>query len=221
MTETIYSIATWLVPLVIAIVFHEVAHGLVARRLGDPTAERMGRLTLNPIKHVDPVGTVILPIILAISHAPIFGWAKPVPVRHDRLRHPRRDMVIVALAGPGMNFLLAIVATLILAVTIAFGDPRPMTASAFIAANALNFLLINIFLAVFNLIPLPPFDGGHVVEGLLPRPLAARYARLGRFGFPLLFLLLVVVPMIFPLANIVQRVVRPPFLGLMRLLGLG
>ena len=88
MTETLYTIATWLVPLVIAIVFHEVAHGLVARRLGDPTAERMGRLTLNPIKHVDPVGTIVLPIILAISHAPIFGWARPVPVRHDRLRRP-------------------------------------------------------------------------------------------------------------------------------------
>ena len=217
MTETIYSIATWLVPLVIAIVFHEVAHGLVARRLGDPTAERMGRLTLNPIKHVDTVGTVVLPIILAISHAPIFGWAKPVPVRHDRLRHPRRDMVIVALAGPGMNFLLAIVATLILAVTIAFGDPRPMTASAFIAANALNFLLINIFLAVFNLIPLPPFDGGHVVEGLLPRPLAARFHALGRYSLIILFALLLIVPALWPEANIVAKAVTPVVNAIARL----
>ena len=109
MNDTVTQIATWLVPLVIAIVFHEVAHGLVARRLGDPTAARMGRLTLNPVKHVDPVGTVILPMVLALAKAPIFGWAKPVPVDYRQLRNPRRDMVIVALAGPGMNFLLALV----------------------------------------------------------------------------------------------------------------
>jgi Zn-dependent protease len=103
MTETLYSIATWLVPLTIAIVFHEVAHGLVARRFGDTTAERQGRLTLNPVKHVDPFGTLVLPMLLALAHAPIFGWAKPVPVRADRMRNPRRDMILVALAGPGMN----------------------------------------------------------------------------------------------------------------------
>jgi len=99
----VFQIAVWVVPLIIAIVFHEVAHGLVAKRLGDTTAEERGRLTLNPLKHVDPFGTVILPLILAISHAPVFGWAKPVPVNYARLRHPRRDMVLVALAGPGMN----------------------------------------------------------------------------------------------------------------------
>jgi Zn-dependent protease len=209
MSATIYSIATWLVPLVIAIVFHEVAHGLVARRLGDQTAERMGRLTLNPIKHVDPVGTLILPIILALAHAPIFGWAKPVPVRSDRLRNPRRDMVIVALAGPGMNLLLAIVGTLVLGATVALTAGEPSGMARFIASNALNFLLINIFLAVFNLIPLPPFDGGHVVEGLLPRPLAARFHQLGRFALPILIVLLLVLPMISPEANIVGKAVTP------------
>ena len=209
MTETIYSIATWLVPLVIAIVFHEVAHGLVARRFGDTTAERMGRLTLNPIKHVDPVGTIILPMILAIAHAPIFGWAKPVPVGADRMRHPRRDMIIVALAGPGMNFLLAILATAILAAGLAIGGGDPLTFGGFIATNALNFLLINIFLAVFNLIPLPPFDGGHVVEGLLPRPLAARFHALGRYSLIILFALLLFLPMISPEANIVGKAVTP------------
>ena len=209
MTETLYSIATWLVPLIIAIVFHEVAHGLVARRFGDTTAERMGRLTLNPIKHVDPVGTVILPIILALSHAPIFGWAKPVPVRADRMGNPRRDMILVALAGPGMNFLLAIVATAILALGLSLGGGDPMTLGGFIASNALNFLLINIFLAVFNLIPLPPFDGGHVVEGLLPRPLAARFHALGRYSLVILFALLLFVPLFWPEANIVAKAVTP------------
>lgn len=209
MNDTLYSIATWLVPLVIAIVFHEVAHGLVARRLGDPTAECLGRLTLNPIKHVDPVGTIILPMVLAIASAPLFGWAKPVPVRADRLRHPRRDMVLVALAGPGMNFLLAIAATAILAFGLALGGGDPLTPGGFIASNALNFLLINIFLAVFNLIPLPPFDGGHVVEGFMPRPMAARFNSLGRYSLVILFALLLIVPLIWPEANIVAKAVVP------------
>ena len=208
MSDTLYSIATWLVPLIIAIVFHEVAHGLVARQFGDPTAERMGRLTLNPIKHVDPVGTLILPMLLAVANAPIFGWAKPVPVRADRMRNPRRDMIIVALAGPGMNLLLAVVATAILAAGLALGGGQ-MTPGGFIASNALNFLLINIFLAVFNLIPLPPFDGGHVVEGLLPRPLAARFRRLGRYSLPILFGLLLILPALWPQANIVAKAVTP------------
>jgi Zn-dependent protease len=221
----IYAIATWLVPLIIAIVFHEVAHGLVARRLGDPTAERMGRLTLNPIKHVDPVGTVILPMVLALAHAPVFGWAKPVPVRSDRLRNPRRDMILVALAGPGMNVLLAIIGTLVLGATVALAAGEPNEVARFIASNALNFLLINIFLAVFNLIPLPPFDGGHVVEGLLPRPLAARFHRLGRFALPILILLLLVLPWLSPEANIVGKAVTPIVNSIARLflgvIGLG
>ena len=215
--DTLYSIATWLIPLIIAIVFHEVAHGLVARRFGDTTAERQGRLTLNPIKHIDPFGTLILPMLLALAHAPIFGWAKPVPVRADRMRNPRRDMVIVALAGPGMNLLLAVLATIVLAVTVAMGDGGPMTAGGFIAGNALNFLLINLFLAVFNLIPLPPFDGGHVVEGLLPRPLAARFRSFGRYSLLILIVLLLVLPMLSPNANIVGKAITPIVNALARL----
>ena len=215
--DTLYSIATWLVPLIIAIVFHEVAHGLVARRFGDTTAESQGRLTLNPFKHIDPFGTLVLPLFLALAHAPIFGWAKPVPVRAGQLRNPRRDMVLVALAGPGMNLLLAVLATIVLAGTVALGEGGLMTAGGFIAGNALNFLLINLFLAVFNLIPLPPFDGGHVVEGLLPPPLAARFHRFGRYSLLILIVLLLVLPMISPQANIVGKAITPIVNALARL----
>jgi Zn-dependent protease len=216
-SDIVYQIAVWLVPLVIAIVFHEVAHGLVARRLGDRTAEERGRLTLNPIKHIDPFGTVILPLILAISHVPVFGWAKPVPVNYRRLRNPRRDMVLVALAGPGMNFLLALLGTALLAATISLSGGASDGAPQMIAQNALNFLLINIFLAVFNLLPVPPFDGGHVVEGLLPPPLAQRFARIGRYSLLVLVVLLLVLPAISPSANIVGRLVSPLVRGIARL----
>lgn len=209
MSETLFTIATWLVPLVIAIVFHEVAHGLVARRLGDPTAERMGRLTLNPLKHTDPIGTVVLPMILALAKAPIFGWAKPVPVDYRQLRNPRRDMVLVALAGPGMNFLLAAVATLILAIVVSVAGPELTGGALFVAQNAINFLLINLFLAIFNLIPLPPFDGGHVVEGFLPRRSLPAWQRLGRFALPILILLLLVLPLISPELSVVARFISP------------
>ena len=206
----IYQIAVWVVPLVIAIVFHEVAHGLVARRLGDPTAEARGRLSLNPIRHIDPFGTVILPLLLAVSHAgAIFGWAKPVPVDYRRLRRPRRDMVLVALAGPGMNLLLALVGTAILAATIAISGESPNGAPAIIAANALNFVLINIFLAVFNLLPVPPFDGGHVVEGLLPPSLALPFRKIGRFSLLVFVILLLILPAISPRADVIARVVSP------------
>ena len=208
-SNVVYEIAVWLVPLVIAIVFHEVAHGLVARRLGDPTAEEKGRLSLNPIRHIDPIGTVVLPMILAISHAPVFGWAKPVPVNYRRLNNPRRDMILVALAGPGMNLLLALVGTAILAVTIMTADGARDGIAAIVAANALNFVLINIFLAVFNLLPVPPFDGGHVVEGLLPSSLARSFRKIGRFSLLVLIVLLLVLPAISPSADIVARIVSP------------
>jgi Zn-dependent protease len=214
----IYQIAVWLVPLVIAIVFHEVAHGLVAKRLGDTTAERKGRLTLNPIKHIDPFGTVILPMLLAISHAPVFGWAKPVPVNYRQLRNPRRDMVLVALAGPGMNLLLALLGTALLAVTIMMSNGAQAGAPAIIAANALNFVLINIFLAVFNLLPVPPFDGGHVIEGLLPPSLATSFRQIGRFSLLVFVVLLLVLPAISPKADVIARIVSPIVGGITRLL---
>jgi len=208
----VYRAAVWIIPLVIAIVFHEVAHGWMANWLGDPTAKEQRRLSFNPIRHVDPIGTVVLPLGLAIAGAPVFGWAKPVPVIAQRLRNPRWGMVAVALAGPGMNLILATVAALGLGLVAAAtgGTSAPTGAAGFLVANLINFLLVNVFLALFNLLPLPPFDGGHVVEGVLPRLLAAEYAKLARFGFLLVIMLIVVVPMAFPNANIVERIVVPP-----------
>lgn len=207
----VWDVAVWLIPLVIAIVFHEVAHGYVARMLGDRTAEEQGRLTLNPIRHVDPVGTLLVPMVLAIAKAPIFGWAKPVPVISARLNHPRRDMALVALAGPGINLVMATMAAAAIGLWATFGAPPApgMTVSGFLFANLASFLLINVFLAIFNLMPVPPFDGGHVVEALLPRPLAEQYAKLHRFAFPVMLFLLVVLPTLAPQANVVARVVGP------------
>ena len=207
----IWSAAVWIIPLVIAIVFHEVAHGLAARALGDRTAEEQRRLSLNPIRHVDPVGTVILPLMLAIAKAPVFGWAKPVPVDARRLANPRKGMMLVALAGPGSNLLLAFVGAVMLGVFASSVAVAPAgSLAAFLATNLVNFLIINVFLAIFNLIPLPPFDGGHVVAGLLPERLALKWDQLARFGFPLLIVLLLVLPALFPAANVVQRLVAPP-----------
>ena len=217
MTESLpWKVATWLIPLVIAIVFHEVSHGLVANALGDPTAKQRGRLTFNPIKHVDPFGTVLLPMVLAVTGAPVFGWAKPVPVVSQRLRNPRYHMILVALAGPGMNLLLAVVAAILFAGLVA-AEPQGLF-WVFIIQNLLNFMVINVFLAIFNLIPIPPFDGGHVIEGLLPRRLAVHYAKLRRYGFPLLIVLLLVVPMLFPNANIIERTIGPPVNWIIRAL---
>ena len=211
----IYQIAVWLVPLVIAIVFHEVAHGWTALALGDPTAKERRRLSLNPIRHVDPFGTLILPGLLALAGAPVFGWAKPVPVDYRRLRNPRRDMVLVALAGPGMNLLLALIGAAILAATISLSGGAHDGVSRLVAANALNFMLINIFLGVFNLLPVPPFDGGHVLQGLLPPSAAAAVGRIGRYSLLVLIVLLLVLPQFG--IDIIGRIVSPIVGVLMRL----
>ncbi|WP_448659554.1 site-2 protease family protein [Sphingomonas sp. CJ99] len=210
MMDTVYTIATWLIPLIIAIVFHEVAHGWVARMLGDPTAARLGRLSFNPIRHVDPFGTVVLPMALALASLPMFGWAKPVPVRRERLRNPRWHMMLVALAGPGMNIALGLLATAMLGVVIAFsGGELPVGVMGFVAQNLYNFIVINVFLSIFNLLPIPPFDGGHVVEGVLPRAAVPAWNRIGRLALPVLIILLVVLPMVAPQANVLLRVVGP------------
>lgn len=210
MNQTLLQAAALIVPLVVAIVFHEVSHGWVARMLGDPTALEQRRLSLNPLRHVDPFGTIVLPGILALAKLPVFGWAKPVPVDKWRLDNPRRDMMLVAAAGPASNLVLAAVGAVLLGLLALGFSQSAGPVVTFLALNANNFILINVFLAFFNLLPLPPFDGSHIVEGLLPRRAARAYARLRPYGLPLLFLLLLVVPYVFPEFAVVRRLVLPP-----------
>ena len=211
MDGTLYQAAALIVPLVIAIVFHEVAHGWVANALGDPTAKERRRLSLNPLRHVDPVGTVLVPGALKLMGGPVFGWAKPVPVIKERLRNPRFGMMAVAAAGPASNLLMAIVGAVALGLLVgAVGNQQPADWTRFVALNLQNFLLINIFLALFNLLPIPPFDGSHIVEGLMPRSMARSYERLRPLGFPLILILLIVLPWLIPSFDPVGRVVVPP-----------
>ncbi|MEO6716201.1 MAG: site-2 protease family protein [Novosphingobium sp.] len=212
MNETLFQALTLIIPLVFAIVFHEVAHGLTARMLGDPTAQEQNRLSLNPLRHVDPVGTVILPGILALLHLPVFGWAKPVPVNMWRMRNPRGGMMLVAAAGPATNLVLAGLGAVLLGLLVRSFNGSQLSPSPekFVADNLINFMQINIFLALFNLLPIPPFDGSHIVEGLLPRGLAQSYAKLRRFGFALFFVLLFVLPQIIPGFDLIGRYVMPP-----------
>jgi Zn-dependent protease len=190
---SLYNLSVWVLPLVIAITFHEAAHGFVAHRLGDDTAWQLGRVSFNPIKHIDPFGTLILPGMLLLSHAPfLFGYAKPVPVNFRRLNHPRLDMVWVALAGPATNILLALAAALAFhALPLA-----PESAAQWIFDNLKNAFQINIVLAIFNMLPIPPLDGGRVAVGLLPRPLAAPLARLEPYGMLILIGLLILLPLL-------------------------
>jgi Zn-dependent protease len=190
---TLYTVSVWILPLVIAITFHEAAHGFVAHHFGDNTAWDRGRVTFNPLKHIDPIGTVVLPAILLLSHSPfLFGYAKPVPVNFRALRHPRIDMVWVALAGPATNIILALVAAL------AFHGVGylPANAAQWVFDNLKNALVINVVLAIFNMLPIPPLDGGRVAVGLLPNVLAVPLSRLEPYGMLILIGILIFLPMV-------------------------
>ena len=211
MNDTLIQAAALILPLIFAIVFHEVAHGLMARALGDPTAAQRGRLSLNPLRHVDPVGTVILPGILALAHLPVFGWAKPVPVVAERLRHPRRDMMLVGAAGPGSNLIMAAIAAVVLGLVMRpyGGLQQPIGLMGFVVLNLFNFISINVFLALFNLLPIPPFDGSHIVEGLLPERWARGYAKFRAVGMLIPIVLLIVLPYIFPRFSLIKYLIAP------------
>jgi Zn-dependent protease len=191
--STLYAVSVWVLPLVIAITFHEAAHGFVAHRLGDNTAWQLGRVSFNPLKHIDPFGTLILPAVLLLSHSPfLFGYAKPVPVNFRNLRNPRIDMVWVALAGPATNIALALAA----AAAFHLLAYAPEGAAQWIAENLKNALVINVVLAIFNMLPIPPLDGGRVAVGLLPNVLAVPLSRLEPFGMLILVGFLILLPML-------------------------
>jgi Zn-dependent protease len=212
MNATLYEAATFVLPVIFAIVFHEVAHGLVARSLGDATASERGRLSLNPLRHVDPFGTIILPGLLTLAHAPPFGWAKPVPVDYNRLGHPKRDMALVGAAGPASNFVLAgLTAVVIGLLARALGpNVRIGTGLAFVIANLENFVLVNCSLGMFNLLPLPPFDGSRILRGFLPWSGARLLDRIEPFGIIVFAVIFVVLPQAFPSLHLLDRFLIPP-----------
>ncbi|CAO3420778.1 site-2 protease family protein [Azospirillum doebereinerae] len=192
MEEWIFRVTAVAFPAILAITLHEAAHGFVAWRLGDDTAYRLGRVTFNPIRHIDPLGTVVLPALMYFTTGFVFGWAKPVPVNFGRLNHPRRDMVWVALAGPGTNFLLAVASAILWGLV----DPQNGMVEAWLRAMSEVSILVNVILMVFNLIPLPPLDGGRVAVGVLPNMLAYPLSRVEPYGMLILMGAFFLLPML-------------------------
>lgn len=183
-------IAIWLIPVMFAIIIHEIAHGWAALHLGDTTAKSLGRLSLNPIKHIDPVGSIVVPgLLLLMSTGFVFGWAKPVPINTSRLNNPRRDMMIVAIAGPFSNLLMLLFWAFLFKTGLLIDAGEGTTGFVMIHMGAAG-IFINAVLMMLNLLPIPPLDGSRVVEGLLPLPWAIRYNQFGRYGLLVLMALM-------------------------------
>lgn len=210
-SQFLAAVSVAILPLLFAITVHEVAHGWVAKQFGDPTAERLGRLTLNPIKHVDPIGTVVAPILLLMLSGGrfAFGWAKPVPITWENLRHPKRDMAIVAAAGPAANFAMAVGWAIAAKIGVLLTGTFDWAARPIILMGEIG-IEINAIFMILNLIPLPPLDGGRVAVGLLPGPWAWRLARVEPFGFFILLALL--------FTGILGDIINPPIQAVVRLI---
>lgn len=209
LNDIIQRIAIWALPVLFAITVHEVAHGWVARRLGDPTAMMLGRLTLNPIKHIDPIGTIILPILMMWMSNFVFGWAKPVPVTWENLKHPKRDMALVALAGPLSNLLMAILWAVIMKIGLSMQGTADWLALPLLYMGGAG-IYINSILLVLNLLPIPPLDGGRVLSGLLPGPWSYQLNRIEPYG---LFILLALI-----FTGVLGSIVGPPIHALQTIL---
>lgn len=200
----VQKIAVYALPVLFAITVHEAAHGYVAKHFGDLTAEKQGRITLNPLKHIDPIGTILLPILTMMLGGILFGWAKPVPVNFANLRNPKKDMLWVAAAGPISNFFMAIFWVMM----FNFSNYAPNTAVNFLAIMSMAGISINIVLMVLNLLPMPPLDGGRIAVSLLPMPWAMKLARVERYGFPILIVLMftgVLGYVIYPIIQMIEQ----------------
>jgi Zn-dependent protease len=200
-------LAIWVLPVLFAITLHEVAHGWIAEKLGDKTARRLGRVTLNPVKHIDPIGTVLVPLLLFFTSGLIFGWAKPVPVTWENLRRPKRDMALVAMAGPGANLLMAVVWALLAKTAADMPSLSPAVAQGLVWMG-LAGLQINIVLMVLNLLPLPPLDGSRIISGILPAGPERAYNRIEPYGIFILIGLMI--------TGLLGQLLFPPVLAIMR-----
>ena len=190
--SVLYKISIWVLPILLGVTLHEAAHGWVAWKLGDTTAFNQGRVTFNPLKHIDVFGTLVLPAILLLASGGkmSFGYAKPVPVNFWALAKPRRDMVLVALAGPGSNLILAVLAAAFLRLV----DSAPYFMQSWLTESLMMLLLFNLILCIFNMIPIPPLDGGRVAVGILPPAIAMQLERLERAGFGIILVGLFLLP---------------------------